>query len=100
MTTLGTFIRESDSYTGEFESLTFTPGPARIVPLAARSHANAPNYRVYRGTAEVGAAWDKTTRDGRAYLTVQLDDPTFPRAIECRLVEAGDRFQLIWSRDR
>ena len=49
---------------------------------------------------EFGAAWKKTSREGRDYHSVKLDDPSFPAPIYASLVETdteGD-FSLIWSR--
>ncbi|MCP4560169.1 MAG: DUF736 family protein [Bosea sp.] len=49
---------------------------------------------------EFGAAWQKTSTEGRDYLSVKLDDPSFPAAIYATLieVEGTDGLQLIWSR--
>ena len=51
--------------------------------------------------AEFGAAWKKTAREtDREYLSVKLDDPSFPAPIYASLVkgEGDDSFTLIWSR--
>ncbi len=49
---------------------------------------------------EFGAAWKKTSGEGRNYLSVKLDDPSFPAPIYATLVEGEDEgsFSLIWSR--
>ncbi|MGY4173468.1 DUF736 domain-containing protein [Bradyrhizobium sp. USDA 4529] len=50
---------------------------------------------------EFGAAWKKTARDSdREYLSVKLDDPSFPAPIYASLVkvEGDEGFTLIWSR--
>ena len=73
---------------------------ARFAP-AEKEKDNAPDYRVLAGTAEIGAAWKKTSEAGREYLSVKLDDPSFPTALYASLVEIeGDKqsFSLIWSR--
>jgi uncharacterized protein (DUF736 family) len=57
-----------------------------------------PDYRVYRGASEVGAAWAKTARSGRRYLVVTLDDPAFAQPIQARLVRAEAGYTLVWSR--
>ena len=47
----------------------------------------------------LGAAWAKTSQADRSYLSVSLDDPSFPSAIYARLVESDDgSHHLIWSR--
>jgi uncharacterized protein (DUF736 family) len=49
---------------------------------------------------EIGAAWAKTSRDGREYLSVKLDDPSFKEPVFANLFEdeGGGTFSLIWSR--
>ncbi|MFY9700322.1 MAG: DUF736 domain-containing protein, partial [Rhodoplanes sp.] len=47
---------------------------------------------------EFGAAWRKTSNEGREYLSVKLDDPSFPAPIYASLVEVDDGLSLIWSR--
>jgi uncharacterized protein (DUF736 family) len=47
------------------------------------------------------AAWNKITRETqREYLSVKLDDPSFPAPIYASLVEAedGESHNSIWSR--
>jgi uncharacterized protein (DUF736 family) len=60
----------------------------------------SPNFRLLAGAIEFGAAWAKTSRDGRDYHSVKLDDPSFAAPIYASLVEAedGQSFNLIWSR--
>ena len=50
---------------------------------------------------ELGAAWQKTAKESeRDYLSVKLDDPSFPAPIYATLIEVDgqDGLQLIWSR--
>jgi uncharacterized protein (DUF736 family) len=60
----------------------------------------APDYRIFAGATEFGAAWKKTARETeREYLSVKLDDPSFPAPIYASLVKGeADSFTLIWSR--
>lgn len=50
--------------------------------------------------AEIGAAWSKTSNEGRDYLGLKLDDPSFTGPIYANLFadEDGDTHSLIWSR--
>ncbi|MET4366431.1 uncharacterized protein (DUF736 family), partial [Bradyrhizobium sp. LB8.2] len=60
-----------------------------------------PHFRIFAGNVELGAAWQKTARDTeRDYLSVKLDDPSFPAPIYAPLieVEGQEGLQLIWSR--
>ncbi len=49
---------------------------------------------------EFGAAWKKTSGEGREYLSVKLDDSSFPAPIYATLVETDEpgTYSLIWSR--
>ncbi len=48
--------------------------------------------------AEIGAAWKATSKAGNPYISVKLDDPSFPAPIFCRLVESEKGHSLIWTR--
>jgi uncharacterized protein (DUF736 family) len=73
-----------------------------FVPETDRTNDNAPNHRVYVGRAEIGAAWSKRSNEGRDYLSVKLDDPSFYAPICANLFDGEDAetFTLIWSRSR
>ncbi|MGP4691982.1 DUF736 domain-containing protein [Agrobacterium cavarae] len=98
MATLGKFTKENGVYEGVIESITCAALPARISPVRTKPNSEAPDYRVYRGEAEVGAAWKKKTRTGEHYLVVTLDDPAFAQPIQCRLAKSGDDYVLYWTR--
>lgn len=98
MAVIGNFIREKTGFSGTIETLTCSPATVRITSVAKPS-ATAPDYRLYRGESEIGAAWSKRSRNGREYLVVTLDDPAFTAPVTARLVAAGDRFTLMWSRE-
>jgi uncharacterized protein (DUF736 family) len=66
-----------------------------------KENDKAPNYRILAGATEFGAAWNKTAREtDREYLSVKLDDPSFPAPIYASLVkgEGDDSYTLIWFR--
>jgi len=44
-----------------------------------------------QGPVELGAAWEKVSNEGRDYLSVKLDDPSFPAPIHATLVEGKAR---------
>jgi uncharacterized protein (DUF736 family) len=95
---IGSFSLENGTYAGTIETLTCAPAHVRIAPVARRAHDRVPDYRVHRGDSELGAAWAKTAKNGRSYLVVTLDDPAFGQPIQCRLVDSGDGYALLWSR--
>jgi uncharacterized protein (DUF736 family) len=72
---------------------------ARITPVE-KTNDKAPDFRIFAGRTEFGAAWKKTSNEGREYLSVKLDDPSFPSPIYASLVEVEgeDDLSLIWSR--
>src|SRR4029453_2834894 len=73
-----------------------------IGPETDRTNDNAPSHRVYVGRAEIGAAWPKRSSEGRDYLSVKLDDPSFNAPIYANLFddEDAEAYTLIWSRGR
>ncbi len=49
---------------------------------------------------ELGAAWAKTSKAGKAYLSVKLDSPALAAPINCALTKQADgSYALVWSRD-
>ena len=100
MANIGTFKKSGDDFQGEIVTLSLQSRGVRIVPETNRMSDNAPSHRVFVGRAEIGAAWSKRSTQGRDYLSVKLDDPSFTVPIYANLVEDGDTFNLIWSRSR
>jgi uncharacterized protein (DUF736 family) len=98
MAQIGTFTRsENGSFSGTIRTLTLNV-KATLRP-SEKDNDKAPDYRIFAGAIECGAAWKKTSRDDREYLSVKLDDPSLPAPIYASLVE-GDtgEHRLIWSR--
>ena len=100
MANIGTFKKSGDDFQGEIVTLSLQSRGVRIVPETNRMSDNAPSHRVFVGRAEIGAAWSKRPSEGRDYLSVKLDDPSFTAPIYANLVEDGEAFTLIWSRTR
>jgi uncharacterized protein (DUF736 family) len=101
MATIGTFKKTgSNEFTGEIVTLSVQAKNVRIVPETARSGDNSPSHRVYVGRVEIGAAWAKRSNEGRDYLGLKLDDPSFTAPIFANLFddEEGEGYSLIWSR--
>jgi uncharacterized protein (DUF736 family) len=100
MATIGTFTAAENGYTGSVKTLTLNV-KAKFV-ATEKDNDKAPDFRIFASsTVEFGAAWKKTARDSdREYLSVKLDDPSFPAPIYASLVkgEGDDSFTLIWSR--
>ena len=100
MANIGSFKKSGNEYQGEIVTLSVQAKGVRIVPEANRSNDNAPSHRVFVGRAEIGAAWSKRSSEGRDYLSLKLDDPSFNVPIFANLFddEDGEAFSLIWSR--
>jgi uncharacterized protein (DUF736 family) len=100
MANIGSFKKVNSEFQGEIVTLSVQTKGVRIVPEANRANDNAPSHRVYVGRAEIGAAWSKKSNEGRAYLSVKLDDPSFTAPIFANLFddEDGEGYTLIWSR--
>ena len=100
MATIGAFHKQDDgSFNGAIKTLTLDVTTAQF-RAADKENDKAPDYRIFAGQTEFGAAWRKTSRENRDYLSVKLDDPSFPAPIYASLVAADDGYALIWSRSR
>lgn len=100
MATIGTFKKSGQDYTGDIVTLSVQAKGVRITAQETRGNDHAPSHRVFVGKAEIGAAWTKRSNEGRDYLSVKLDDPSFTAPIYANLFddEEADTFSLIWSR--
>jgi uncharacterized protein (DUF736 family) len=102
MANIGSFKKSGNEFQGEIVTLSLQTKNVRIVPETTRGNDNAPSHRVYVGRAEIGAAWSKRSNEGRDYLSLKLDDPSFNAPIFANLFddEDGEGYTLIWSRGR
>ena len=97
MATIGTFTKSDDGFAGAVKTLSLNV-KAKFVP-AEKESDKAPDYRILAGAVEFGAAWKKTAQNGREYLSVRLDDPSFAAPIFANMIECEDKnHSLIWSR--
>ncbi|ACI50824.1 MULTISPECIES: DUF736 domain-containing protein [Acetobacteraceae] len=100
MATIGTFKKVGNGYNGEIVTLSLQTPNVRIAPETTRANENAPSHRVFVGRVEIGAAWSRRSNEGRDYLSLKLDDPSFNAPIFANLFddEDGEGYSLIWSR--
>jgi uncharacterized protein (DUF736 family) len=102
MPVIGTFKADKDGYAGIIRTLSLN-AKVRIVANDQKNVASAPDFRVFSGTAEIGAAWRKTSADdSTSYLRVRLDDPSFREPIRAALMEKSEDgvLRLLWRRER
>jgi uncharacterized protein (DUF736 family) len=100
MATIGNFTVNGTGFVGSVKTLALGTVKAKIVP-ADRTSDKAPDYRIFAGTIEFGAAWKKKSQEqNRDYLSVKLDDPSFAAPIYATLVvvDGEEGHSLIWSR--
>ena len=98
MAQIGTFTRAEDgSYSGTIKTLSLNI-KARFLPADPSQNDKAPNLRVMSGNVEIGAAWQRASKDNIVYHSVKLDDPSFPAPIYDNPVAVDDGYALVWSR--
>ncbi len=100
MTTIGTFTKSNKDFTGTVKTLALH-AQVKLVP-ADGSSESAPDYRIYADSAEIGAGWKKTSENGRDYISLKIDDPSFSQPIYASLFRGDDpeTYSLLWSRPR
>ena len=100
MANIGTFTAEKDGFTGTLRTLTLNV-KVKLVPNDKGDTENAPDFHLQAAGHEAGAAGKKTSAAGREYLSVSIDDPSFPATVYARLIENEDgTHSLIWSRNK
>ena len=100
MANIGSFTADKDGYTGTLRTLTLNV-KVKLVPNDKGDSEKAPDFRVQAASHDIGAAWKKTSEAGRPYVSVSLDDPSFPATVYARLIEnEGGTHDLIWSRSK
>ena len=98
MANLGAFQQQDDgSYTGSIRTLALDLKTVTFRPVE-KSKPKSPAFRVFAGKTEIGAAWNETSKQDREYVSVKLDDPSFPAPILATLIEVDGVMSLIWSR--
>jgi uncharacterized protein (DUF736 family) len=104
MAIIGMFTRGKDGgWVGRIRTLTVN-SRVRLVPNDNRDNDNSPDYRIYVGASEIGAAWrGRTSSDGATqYLHVRLDDPSLPGPLTAAMIQMADGLsaRLVWGRRR
>jgi uncharacterized protein (DUF736 family) len=99
MAQIGKFTKGKDgNYSGTIRTLTINVK----VTLEAQpaGNENTPSHMVKADGAEIGAAWPKTSKEGNTYLSLKLDDPSFPMPVYGTLTAAdnGAGYNLYWTR--
>lgn len=97
MATIGTFTHDGEHFTGTIATLALKA--KTTIQANAKRSDKAPDFRIFAGGIEIGAAWSRISKAERPYLSVKLDDPSFGAAIFCRLIAMEDGgHRLFWNR--
>jgi uncharacterized protein (DUF736 family) len=97
MTAIATLTKTASGYTGSLHTLTLNT-PISLVPTKD-AKGKAPEFQVMADSSvEIGGAWRRQGKNGNDYLSVRLDDPSFPAPIYANLVERNEHHLLIWKR--
>ncbi|WP_072389277.1 DUF736 domain-containing protein [Hyphomicrobium sp. CS1BSMeth3] len=102
MAIIGSFKPDKDGYAGTIRTLTFS-AKVRIVANDRKGTESAPDFRVFAGNSEIGAAWRKTAKEGNtSYLSLRIDDPSFPEPMRAALLSQTEDgvLRLAWRREK
>ena len=104
MPAIGYVTKQSNGgYKGQIKTLSIR-ADIDILPNAAKSADNQPDFRVLTQGVDIGAGWLRTGEaSGKEYVSLSLAAPEFgPRKLYANLGRAagqedGDVFALIWN---
>jgi uncharacterized protein (DUF736 family) len=94
---------ERDTYAGEITTLTLQRNAVIFRPTE-KAGDKEPDYRIVQeredGVVEFGAAWKRSSGNGREFLSVLLDDPALSSSLNAALFfsDKNDRATLVWQR--
>lgn len=101
MAQIGAFTLKDGTWTGTIRTMTINV-KAQLVPNKDKSRG-APDFRLYAGGAELGAAWRQAAKaDETPYLAVKLDDPGFTEPMRAAFFEneKDGTGVLVWNRPK
>lgn len=94
---------ESDTFTGELSTLGLRSRLA--ISPAVKAGPKSPDYKVFipseSGATEIGAGWKRKSEREGELVSLRLDDPTFPKPLNCLLFAVTDDdsdYLLEWRR--
>ena len=104
MAAIGYVTRQEDgSFKGQLRTLSIR-ADIEIVPNRTKITESQPDYRVVTSGVEIGAGWQRTSRDsGASYVSLSLAAPEFgPRKLYANLGRAAGQdddnvFAVIWN---
>ena len=101
MAQIGAFTMKDGTWTGTIRTMTINV-KAQLVPNKEKANG-APDFRLYAGGAELGAAWHQESKDSETpFLAVKLDDPSFAQPMRAAFFENTKEGTgvLVWNRPK
>ena len=98
MARIGAFKATSTGFFGSINTLRLHVPNVEFRAVDGDPAKDQPVYRIWAGEADLGAAWKYTSSGGVEYLSVRLDDPSFPAPVSARLFPSEGGFDLVWTR--
>lgn len=101
MSAIGYVTKLNDgSFKGNIRTLTVS-AKITILPIASPS-PKGPHFRIFAdGNVELGAAWNKVSKQGTEYISLVLRDPSFGTIYGNLGPAAGqddeDTYAIIWN---
>ena len=92
---IGTFTKAAGKLSGTLSSYL---GSAKVT---FQPNEKGPDFTLIDQTGcELGVAWSRTSKAGKEYISVKLDSPTWPAAINAALfADKQGHSRLVWDRD-
>lgn len=103
MSQIGQFRREQSGFAGHLRTVTIDIELV-LVPAEPSDGESAPDYRIHltdEDGPETGAGWKRIGEHAGEYISLLLDDPTFPQPIRANLFrddDHGNAWSLHWNR--
>src|SRR3954454_21498853 len=101
---IGKFTQKGEVYAGNLYGIGFAIEHVVFSPVSAKQ-GNGPDFVVFGAThedepeIELGAAWAKISKAGKAYLSVKLDSPVLVTPLNGALTRQQDgSYALVWNR--
>ena len=101
MATIGQFFVKDDGYEGTISTLTMAR-EVKLVPNTNKKNDDSPDFFLKTGKCDLGFARKAVAQgeDGKPYLKVFLDDPSFAAPVWAAMFEADGQSYLVWSRPK
>jgi uncharacterized protein (DUF736 family) len=100
---IGNFTQQGEGYIGSIRTAGLAVADVVFSPMPVKQ-GSGPDFVVLGAgddgeQFELGAAWAKTSKKDKPYLSVKLDSPALVQPINCALTDqANGNHALVWNR--